>query len=491
MKKYFLVIGCLSQSDLFREYKMERLKDKLKTYVQSDFYPFHMPGHKRHNLGDWMNYELDITEIDGFDNLHHPTGILQAAQDNAASIFGVKNSFFLVNGSTCGILASLWAARNLSEEIIIGRNCHKSIYHGCEVARFKTHYIYPSRTSLGINGDIVPDEVLFSMEQNPKAKVVFITSPTYDGVVSNIEKIASIVHEHNGILIVDCAHGAHFGMDEFFPKSPNSQGADVVIMSLHKTLPSPTQTAIMHLCSDRISKENLQEALDIFQTSSPSYLLMVGIQECLEYLKNNKSTLFRNYVDKLNTFYEKSAQLEQFKLSNVLKNKQEVYDLDLSKILIFPENGMDGPMLEQILREEYHLEMEMVAPNSVTALTSCMDSKEGFERLSQALQELEERGNLNQETKRDSFEKPDVIKGDKQMEIWEVTRMEEESLPIQETLNRISKSYLYLYPPGIPVLAPGEKITKELLEWTAKIVNQGFHLQGALDDRNTVIKVVK
>lgn len=470
---------------------MKKIANALKTYHESDVYPFHMPGHKQQSFGDWMKVEYDITEIDGFDNLHQPTGILQAAQQEAACIYGAKKSFYLVNGSTCGILASLWAVQELGEEIILGRNCHKSVYHGCELARYRTHYIYPSLTTLGIDGGITPQQVEKEMEDHPNAKIVFLTSPTYDGVVSDIETIADIVHEKKGVLIVDCAHGAHFGMHEFFPKSPIQCGADLVIMSLHKTLPSPTQTAILHLCSDRIQQDRIQEALNLFQTSSPSYLLMTGIQECLDYIKNNKEVLFDSFVDRLLFFYEKCEKLQRFQLSKRLLLQKEVFDLDLSKILIFPGTMMDGPELDAILRREYHLEMEMTVANYVTALTSCMDTDEGFKRLYYALAQMDEENLHKENIKTDPGEVTLLIAANKKLEIWEAMRSEGEILSLERSVNRISQSYLYLYPPGIPIIVPGEIITQDLIVWSKKMQNLGLRLEGAPDDRNTLIKVVK
>lgn len=470
---------------------MKKIAEALKQYHESDFYPFHMPGHKQQMIGEWMKMNIDITEIDGFDNLHQPTGILQAAQQEAACIYGAKESFFLVNGSTGGILAAIWATRCTGNEMILGRNCHKSVYHGCELARVQTHYIYPQTTSLGIDGGITPEQVEKEMNEHPNAKVVFLTSPTYDGVVSDIQTIATIVHGKNGVLIIDCAHGAHFGMHDFFPKSPVQCGADLVIMSLHKTLPSPTQTAILHLCSERIQADAVQDALNLFQTSSPSYLLMAGIQECLNYVKNNQENLFDDFVERLTNFYDNCGKLRSFQLSKALLLQKEVFDLDLSKILIFPKMEMDGPKLDDILRKEYHLEMEMTLPNYVTALTSCMDTNEGFERLYQALEQIEKENLLNHNTNAKPNEKTKLMRTDKQLEIWEAMNREGECIPIAKASNRISKSYLYLYPPGIPILAPGEIVTEELVVWSKKMQDMGLRLEGALDDRNTVIKVVK
>ena len=241
---------------------MERLYKKLERYGQSDFYPFHMPGHKR-NLASSAGkfpFERDITEISGFDNLHHAEGILLEAQENAAQLYGTRRCFFSVNGSTAALLSAISACVSKGGSILVARNCHKAVYHALYLRELQPVYIYPHEDSrLGINGGISPSRVERYLEEHPEVEAVLITSPTYDGIVSNVEKIAEIAHRHEVPLIVDEAHGAHFRFSEYFPVSAADLGADIVIQSFHKTLPSMTQTAVLHVCSDRVDVEKVKQ----------------------------------------------------------------------------------------------------------------------------------------------------------------------------------------------------------------------------------------
>ena len=231
------------------------LEQKLNELEQSDIYPFHMPGHKRAFLPFANPYAIDITEIEGFDNLHHATGILQEAQQKAADLYGAKKTYYLVNGSTCGLLAAISAAVPRGEKILMARNCHKAVYHAMYLRQLVPVYLYPEDTAYGIQGQVTPQMVRKQLKQTPDIRAVVITSPTYDGVVSDIKNIADTVHAYGIPLIVDEAHGAHFGFSQEFPENATRLGADAVIMSVHKTLPAFTQTALLHLCSDRIAEK--------------------------------------------------------------------------------------------------------------------------------------------------------------------------------------------------------------------------------------------
>ena len=217
---------------------MTYIKDELCKLASSDMYPFHMPGHKRRLDCDINPYTYDITEIDGFDNLHAAEGIIKEAEERAAALWGAKSSFFLVNGSTCGILAALSAALPKKGHLLMARNSHKAAYHAAYLRELQVTYLYPVFTEFGIQGGILPEQVEAALEADESIEAVFLTSPTYDGIVSDIEKIAEIAHQHGIPLIVDEAHGAHLGFHPYFPKSAITLGADVVIQSLHKTLPA-------------------------------------------------------------------------------------------------------------------------------------------------------------------------------------------------------------------------------------------------------------
>mgnify|MGYP002529171559 CR=1 FL=1 len=308
----------------------DRLYKKLEAYGKSDFYPFHMPGHKRNPLaveGDFP-VERDITEIDGFDNLHHAEDILKRAQEDVARLYGVPESFYSINGSSGAILAAVSAAVDKGGQILVARNCHKAVYHAIYLRELSATYIYPHEDpKLGINGGISPGRVEMYLAENPEIQAVLITSPTYDGIVSDVARIAEIAHHYGVPLIVDEAHGAHFRFSDYFPVSAAQLGADVVINSVHKTLPCLTQTGVIHLCSERISREKLKRFLRIYQSSSPSYILMPSIDECIRLVDEEREKVFKPYVEMLCQLRKEIGKLKNLQLL-------ETMQYDASKIVI-------------------------------------------------------------------------------------------------------------------------------------------------------------
>ena len=371
---------------------METIYGALRKYADSDAYPFHMPGHKR--TTGWMTdpFQIDITEIDGFDNLHCAEGIILEAQKRAAKLYGADESFFLVNGSTAGILSAISSCVKKDGKILMARNSHKSAYHAVFLKNLDVVYLYPKTIQeYGINGGYAPEEIEKILDSDDEIEAVFLTSPTYDGIVSDIKEIARIVHSHKIPLIVDEAHGAHFGMAEGFPKSAVENGADIVIQSLHKTLPSLTQTAILHRNGNRTDRDRLMRYLQIYQTSSPSYIFMAAMDECLTQIKRNGEMIFQDFRKNLLAFREDTKDLKVIHIpSEELKGKDGVFDFDPSKLILsVRESQKSGKWLMERLREEFHLELEMACGDYALAMTSVCDRKEGFQRLSDALHQID------------------------------------------------------------------------------------------------------
>lgn len=203
------------------------MEKELINNSQSNIYPFHMPGHKRRgsDIGAGLDpYAIDITEIDNFDNLHHAEGIIKEAQAEAAALYGAKSAYFLINGSTCGILAAISAATKRGDKVLVARNCHKAVYHALYLRQLHPVFTYPEITRTGLQGQITEAQIRAAFDENPDIKAVVITSPTYDGVVSDVAAIASVVHAHGALLIVDEAHGAHFGFGSGFPQNAIALG---------------------------------------------------------------------------------------------------------------------------------------------------------------------------------------------------------------------------------------------------------------------------
>ncbi len=473
------------------------LDNKLKEYAKTDIYPFHMPGHKRIVLDTWSPYQTDITEIDGFDNLHHAQEILLQVQERASQLYGSEKCFYLVNGSTCGILASISATVPKRGKILVARNSHKSVYNGILLRELDAVYVYPKIAKAGIQGQISAADIEESLEKQPEIEAVLITSPTYDGIVSDIAAIADIVHKHNSVLIVDGAHGAHLGFSPAFPQNPVKLGADIVIESVHKTLPALTQSALLHICSDRVSVEKIKRFLSIYETSSPSYILMAGIDRCIGYLEEQGKEVFSALESNLKSFYDRAKKLKNlYVLQREDISKEDAFDFDWSKVLIFSKNlRVSGMDLHQILLEKYHLQMEMASGRYVLALCSVMDTKEGFQRLIEALEEID-RSTIIEETGSREYADAEEKKRDfmkiyrKRRVVLPLYKTEElltEEVPLCEAIGQAAGEYLYLYPPGIPVIIPGEEITEELIQDIKNCQAAGLTVEGLADENRICI----
>ncbi|MDE6969558.1 MAG: aminotransferase class I/II-fold pyridoxal phosphate-dependent enzyme [Eubacterium sp.] len=467
----------------------DNLYERLSAYARTDVYPFHMPGHKRADLNFTNPYKIDLTEIDGFDNLHFAEDILLKAQKKLEKIYHSRKSYYLINGSTCGILSAIGTLTKPEDHVLIARNCHKSVYNAVKLFHLKADYVYPKIMNCGIQGNIEPEQLEQILEKQKNIRLVVITSPTYDGIVSDIRKIADITHKYHAYLIVDEAHGAHFSLSEYFPESAVSQNADLVIHSLHKTLPGFTQTAALHVTSNRIDEkqyEQLEEMLRIFQSSSPSYLLMAGIDRCVDMIERSGSQLFEKYQKNLIRYYKACEKLIHL---HVLTEKDyEEYQIpaaDHGKILIRTDStSLDGRQLYHLLADSYHLQMEMYSARYVLAMTSIMDTQEGFDRLFWALLEIDrqlDEDDQEQTAQTEHFLEKVYGVREKVLEISDIVHYNIEETDLHCCAGKICAEYIYLYPPGIPMIVPGEKLTDEFVKTLEKCCQMRLQLAGMKD----------
>lgn len=451
------------------------LYEKLKMYQQSDYYGFHMPGHKR-NEGKFpigLPYGIDITEIEGFDDLHHADSILKEAQERAAHLYEAEESHFLVNGSTVGILSAILGVTEKGDKILVARNCHKSVYHAIFMNELEPIYIYPKyEKKLQINGEINCKEIEEILKKEKEIKAVVLVSPTYDGVISDVENIAKTVHKYHIPLIVDEAHGAHFGFHKAFPKNANEKGADIVIHSVHKTLPAMTQTALIHLNGKIVNREKVRSYLHMLQSSSPSYVLMASIDYCMEMLEKQRDILFEEYVEKLIMLRE---NLEKLKHLQVISTAH----FDISKLIISVKNtNITSGELSKILLEKYHLQMEMTAGTYVLAMTTVGDTEEGFLRLQRALFEIDETLKTEKREEED-LELPHLPLVCRSADIQKSVQRDGLSyVKWEDAEGKIAGEYAYVYPPGIPFLVPGERITSEAVKCLKRYEELHFTIEG-------------
>lgn len=476
---------------------MRNLLERLEEYSLSDYYPFHMPGHKRNMPREIGVLEraasMDLTEIEGFDNLHRPEGILREARERAASVFGAQETFFLVNGSTAGVLTALSAAARQGSRVVVARNCHYSVYHAMYLRRMEPVYLYPGVVKgWGIADAILPQQVEEALMRYPDTAAVILTSPTYDGVLSDVEAVAEAAHRRGIPLIVDAAHGAHLGFARGWPESPVRQGADLVIQSLHKTLPALTQTALLHVSGERVDRERLRRFEEIYQTSSPSYLLMGSIDACVQLMQTKGRQIMEDFSLRLDEFHAGLSGLERIVLSGrEILQQGRMKDFDRGKLLIAERSGrLCGGFLYQELLERYHLQMEMAGDSYVTAILTPWDREEGLMRLSEALWDLDRRiakGRLPEtawtvrEGGKDGSQPYPAL--EPSAPLYEALEEPETLWPLREAAGRSAGGYVNLYPPGIPLAVPGEILTEEMIKRLVGYARQGLNVQGLVRTR--------
>ncbi len=457
----------------------------LKNYKNQGIYPFHMPGHKRIksfiNTDDFLNF--DITEIYGADNLPNPTGIIGETQREMAEVYGADKTFMLVNGSSSGIIAAILSVCADGDGILIGRNSHVSAYNGLILSGAVPYYLYPEMTNFGIAGGISPEKLEDKLITNSHIKAVFITSPTYEGICSDISEIAKITHKYKKILIVDEAHGAHFNFHEAFPKTAIKAGADISIQSLHKTLPALNQCALLHVKSHRVNLDRLSQCLKMMQTTSPSYIFMAVMENCVKLV--SRKALFDDYISILKEVRGELLKNETIKLvSKELVNKFGINEIDISKLVFILNCNENGDYCESFLRENYKTELEMCGINHLIALTSVADSKEGFEMLKNGINRL---NSLLKFCKKEFTIK---FEGFANQAVYTPRKavympLREESL--EKCENEVSAGYVIPYPPGIPLVAPGELITTKTIQLINGYIKNNIQVVGVVNNRIKII----
>lgn len=440
----------------------------LERHMQKGIYPFHMPGHKQ---GQGLLFgsdflKMDITEIPGMDNLHYPEGIINQAENLMAETFGAEKSYFLINGSSSGLEAAILAVCGDGDKIITARNCHRSVYQGLILSGAEPVYLQPEVINgYGLLGGIAVDKLIQVLEANPEAKAVILTSPTYEGFTSDVASIAAAVHSFGMVLIIDEAHGAHFHFHEAFPKTALEQGADLVVQSIHKTLPSFTQTAVLHVGSfKRVNKKRLSEAISSLQTTSPSYLMMAGLDVCRSFLDQAGKKAFSLYYGRLQKIRKCFGQLQSLKLlGGELCGNNAIAEVDFGKLVFISNRAqLTGGMLEELLCSRYHIQAEYSRGDMLLCMTSVADTEEGFKRLCRGILSIDKSYTTTAEAKKEQrivvWKNYPVIG----MRPRQAFFSEKKILPLEAAVGRICGEFIIPYPPGIPLIIPGEVLTEQV-----------------------------
>jgi arginine/lysine/ornithine decarboxylase len=397
-----------------------------------------------------------------------------------------------VGGSTSGILSAVLGTTRHGDKVIIARNCHRSVYNAVCEGRLECTYVYPEYIKdFGFPGGVNVSLLEEAIKSDSDIRAVVITSPTYEGVCSEVSSLAGVCHKYGKILIVDAAHGAHFGFSDGLPASAVKQGADIVIHSVHKTLPSPTQTALIHINGQLANREDIRRKLRIYQSSSPSYLLMAGIDKCMSVIRDKEDRLFHDFERRLDKLEMGLKDLKTLKhiSRDIIRSEEGAFDHDPGKLIISTAgSGISGIDLYDILRKEYKIQPEMASDTYCLMILTIMDTEEGFEKIENALKCIDEK--LSQEIRpstelRPSADKVNLLYVKKAKRIMPAYKaLEEEYLKINpdEAAGGISGDYISLYPPGIPLLVPGEEISTDHAEGIKEALRQGLRVQGLTED---------
>ncbi len=455
---------------------MNSLINELKKYTHSNTIPFHMPGGKRNR--ELLNFPdpfmTDITEIEGFDNLHNAHGILKAEMERAARLYGADESLICVNGSTSALLSAVCGAFSKGDKVLVARNCHICIINALIIRELTPLFLYPEIDENGIYKALSLSDIKKAVIENPEVKGLIMTSPTYEGVISDIGSIADYLHAHDKLLIVDEAHGAHLYFSECFPEGAVTKGADLVVNSLHKTLPALTQTALLHINGSLVNKERVRSFWNINQTTSPSYVLMGSVSACFDLLDSQKGReLINEYISNLKRL---SGEL------NTHENIQLFDSDDPGKIVLIAE---DGRKLYDILLDKYDIQLEMSAKHYVVAMTSPADIVLYYDRFINACHEADKLFHKKRISKCDVESKVTSNNAEKRHEqkltpyaAFEKRFTEGELIDLSRAEGCICLENVIVYPPGTPVLVAGEVIQKGDIRKICKAIEDGGDVIG-------------
>ncbi|HEY9764993.1 MAG TPA: aminotransferase class I/II-fold pyridoxal phosphate-dependent enzyme [Chroococcales cyanobacterium] len=434
------------------------LAQALLEHKGKDPVSFHTPGHKG-RIGGFPFADVDFTELPGLDDLHHPTGVLAEAQTLAAATFGADLSFFLVNGSTVGNQAMVMAACPPGRKILLPRNAHHSVLSGIILSGAIPVYLEPVWDPLlGAAQNLEVDTVAEALRNHPDAAAVLILHPTYWGCVSDLEKIASLVHQFGKILLVDEAHGAHFSFHPELPMSALEAGADLVVQSTHKTLGSLTQSSMLHRKGEKIPLERLQKTLRLLQSSSPSYLLMASLDLARQQMAREGAGKINGLLEMIRWTKERLEGIPGISPHFF----PDCFAQDPTKFVLDFE-GISGEDVLDLLHEQ-GLDLELSSQNSVLALCSIGNEFSDFERLLAALGTISE----IREGEKKFFSVPPPLP-DLALSPREAFFAESEVFSLDSCLGRICAEAIAPSPPGIPVLVPGERISREVLDFLASL----------------------
>ncbi|WP_040211958.1 aminotransferase class I/II-fold pyridoxal phosphate-dependent enzyme [Clostridium polynesiense] len=476
------------------------LFDALMEYVNRETVPFHVPGHKKgvgidsefKNFIGENPFKIDVTVFKLVDSLHHPTGPIKNAQKLAADAYGSDAAFFSIHGTSGAIQAMIMSVVNSGDKILVPRNVHKSVTAGIILSGALPIYMQPELDkNVGIAQGVTPETVEETLKENPDARAVLIINPTYYGVATDIKRIADIVHSYDIPLIVDEAHGPHLGFNSRLPVSAMQAGADICAQSTHKIIGALTQGSLLQVKSKYVDTQRVQQILNLLQTTSPSYILMASLDCARRQIALEGKELLDKTIELSNYTRREINKIPGFYcFGEEILGQPGVYSVDPTKITVTCRDlGITGYELDTILSEKYHIQVELSDLYNVLAVGSFGDTKESLDKLINALKEISEDYSNRENIKPDFIDIPAIPES--ALIPREAFNSKKASIPIKESVGMISGEFLLAYPPGIPVLCPGEIITQEIIDYVYELKEAGLYVQGTEDPEVENIKIVK
>ncbi len=460
--------------------------EALEKFRKMRVVPFDVPGHKRGRgnpeLASFLGekcVDIDVNSMKPLDNLCHPVSVIKQAEELAAEAFGAANAFFMVNGTTSAVQSMILYACKRGDKIILPRNVHRSTINALVLCGAIPVYVNPEvNPQIGISLGMSVAQVEQAMNDNPDAKAVLVNNPTYYGICSDLRTIVRLAHNHGMLVLADEAHGTHFSFGEGLPEAAMHVGADLASVGMHKSGGSLTQSSLL-LAGPSVHEGYLRQIINLTQTTSASYLLMSGLDISRRNLALHGKDIFgrvlefseyaRNEINEIGDYYAFSSELI---------NGDSIFDFDRTKLSIHTlDIGLAGIEVYDILRDEYDIQIEFGDIGNILAYISVGDRNRDIERLVSSLSEIRRRlkrpkaGMLSQE-----YINPVVVKSPQ-----EAFYAEKCSLPLKETPGRICTEFVMCYPPGIPILAPGEMVTKEIVEYIEYAKGKGCSMTGPED----------
>ncbi|HVA28916.1 MAG TPA: aminotransferase class I/II-fold pyridoxal phosphate-dependent enzyme [Candidatus Baltobacteraceae bacterium] len=482
----------------------------LLEYVDSGVQPFHTPGHMqgygaprafREFVGDNI-LAIDLTPMPGIDDLLQPTESIKEAQELAAEAYGADHTFFLINGSTSGNQCMMMTALNPGEKIAVPRNSHKSMLGGLVMSGAHPIYMQPAvDQEMHMDNCVTPETIERTLDEHPDIKAVYVVSPTYYGVAADLVSIERIVHGRGKLMLVDEAWGPHFHFHPALPISATEAGADLCINSTHKMLSAFSQCAMLHQIGDRVRLDRLKAVLKMFLSTSPNLPMVASLDVARMQMATEGPALLSRTIALAQKTRRRLNKIEGiYAFGEEIKGREGVFDLDPTKMTVRVTGlGYTGYEASEILRKRYNIQVELADLFNVVALFTIGTSPEAAERFVNAFEELarDDRkidmyapsGVLEQRLKRGTYKLPDIPR--MRMLPRDAFLADTEFVAFKDSAGRICAETLSPYPPGIPVISPGEEIEEELIDYIRLEQKAGVRIQGPYDDDLKVIRVVK